>query len=47
MAQVSYASFEVALEVAQRFARSAGTFVWQEEDGEYRLVESGAAPSSV
>ena len=40
--QVSYMSFEVALDVATRFARSAGTNVLFEEDGQFGLVESRA-----
>jgi hypothetical protein len=33
-------SFEVAIDVATRFSRSAGTNVFFEEDGEFGLIES-------
>jgi hypothetical protein len=38
--QVSYTSFEVALDIATRFARSAGTTLWYEQEGQLGLIES-------
>jgi hypothetical protein len=38
--QVSYAAFEVALDVATRFARSAGTTLWYEQGDRLGLIES-------
>lgn len=38
--QISYVSFEIALDVATRFARHAGIDVWHEEGGGYTLIES-------
>jgi hypothetical protein len=43
VAQVSYMSFEIALDIATRYARSAGADVWHEEDGHFTLIESRAA----
>jgi len=40
VAQVSYRSFEVALDVATRYARRAGVDVWHENDGQFTLIES-------
>jgi len=40
VAQVSYDSLEIALDIATRLARSAGTDVWHEEDGHFGLIES-------
>jgi hypothetical protein len=40
VAQVSYTSFEVALDIATRYARSAGVDVWHEENGKFTLIES-------
>ena len=42
-AQVSYGSFQLALDVATRFARSAGTNVLYEEEGQFGLLESRTA----
>jgi hypothetical protein len=42
-AQVLYTSFEIALDVATRYGRSAGVDVWHEEDGLFTLIESRAA----
>lgn len=44
--QVSYLSFEIALDVATRFARHAGIDVWHEEDGRYTLIESKVAANT-
>ena len=38
--QLSYMSFEIALDVATGFARSAGVTVWYEEEGQCGLIES-------
>jgi len=43
LAQVSYRSFEMALDVATRFARAAGTDAWHEEDGRFTLIEARTA----
>lgn len=43
--QVSYKSFDLALDVATRFARSAGTDVFFEQDGQFGLIESRGATS--
>jgi hypothetical protein len=40
VAQVSYTSFEVALDVVTRFARSAAVTVWYEQEGQLGLIES-------
>jgi len=40
LAQVSYLSFEKALDIATRFARHSGSDVWHEEDGHFTLIES-------
>jgi hypothetical protein len=40
---VLYTSFEIALDVATRYGRSAGVDVWHEEDGHFTLIESRAA----
>lgn len=45
LAQVTYASLEIALEIARRFARTTGTHVWLETDGQFSLLESNAAAS--
>jgi hypothetical protein len=42
-AQVLYASFEIAIDVATRYGRSARVDVWHEEDGHFTLIESRAA----
>ena len=42
-AQVLYTSFEIALDVATRYGRSARVDVWYEEDGHFTLIESRAA----
>jgi len=47
LAQVSYASFEMALDVATRLARLAGTSVWYEQEGRYGLIESRHAAGTV
>jgi len=39
-AQVSYRSFEMALDVSTRFARAAGVCVWHKENGRFALIES-------
>jgi len=39
-------SFEIALDVATRFARHAGIDVWHEEDGRYTLIESKVAANT-
>jgi hypothetical protein len=44
--QVSYVSFETALDVATRFARHAGIDVWHEENGQYTLLESTAVANT-
>ena len=41
--QVLCGSFEVALDVATRFARSIGTTVWFEQEGQCGLIESRVA----
>jgi hypothetical protein len=46
LAQVTYRSFQTALDVAARFARSAGTNVWHEEGDRFGLIESRAAAST-
>lgn len=46
LAQVSYRSFEVALDVATRFARAAGGDAWHEEDGRFTRIESRAAANT-
>jgi len=43
VSQVSYRSFEVALEIATRYARAVNVAVWHEEDGRFVLIESRAA----
>jgi len=40
LAQVSYPSFEMALDVSTRLERSAGVWVWHEENGRFTLIES-------
>jgi len=45
LAQVSCTSFEAALGVATRFARSTGSDVWHEENGRHILIEARAAAS--
>lgn len=47
VAQVSYVSFEIALNVATRFARQAGNDVWHEEDGRFTLIESRIVADAV
>jgi hypothetical protein len=42
-AQVLYTSFEIALDVATRYGRSARVDVFHEEDGHFTLIESRAA----
>jgi len=42
-AQVLYRSFEIALDVATRYGRSARVDVWHEEGGHFTLIESRAA----
>jgi len=44
--QISYVSFEIALDVATRFARHVGIDVWHEEDGRYTLIESTVAANT-
>lgn len=44
--QISYVSFEIALDVATRFARHAGIDVWHEENGRYTLIESTVAANT-
>jgi hypothetical protein len=39
-------SFEIALDVATRFARHAGIDVWHEENGRYTLIESTVAANT-
>jgi hypothetical protein len=46
VAQVSYRSFEIALDVATRFARAAGSNAWHEENGRFTLIESRAAANT-
>jgi hypothetical protein len=46
-AQVFYTSFEIALDIATRYARSAGVDVWYEEDLHFTLIESRAAADRV
>jgi hypothetical protein len=43
VAQVSYRSFEIALDIATRYGRSARVDVWHEEHGHFTLIESRAA----
>ena len=45
-AQVSYTSFEIALDVATRFARATGSDAWHEEHGRFTLIEARAAAST-
>jgi hypothetical protein len=42
-AQVSYVAFDIALNIATRFARHAGSDVWHEDDGRFTLIESRVA----
>ena len=44
---VLYTSFEIALDVATRYGRSAGVDIWHEEDGRFTLIESRAAADSI
>jgi hypothetical protein len=46
LAQVSCGSFQLALDVAARFARSAGTNVLYEEEGQFGLLESRTAATT-
>jgi hypothetical protein len=46
LAQVSYGSFQLAFDIAIRFARSVGTNVLYEEEGRFDLLESRAAANT-
>jgi len=44
--QLSYRTFEIALDVATRFARSTGAAVWYEDEHHCGLIESRNAGST-
>jgi len=46
-AQVVFSSFEIALDIATRYARAVDVAVWHEEYGQFTLIESRSAEDTV
>jgi len=42
-----FSSFEIALDIATRYARAADVAVWYEEQGQFALIESRSAADTV